>query len=211
MTFRSESDARGSLIGAARAIAARGLSHGSTGNVSVRFGNTIVITPTRSSMTTVTESELALLDENGLALRGSTPSKEAPLHRAVYSQRPSAGAVVHTHSTFATAVSCLADIDPADAMPALTAYYAMRIERLPVVDFYPPGDPALAESVGAIARDSPVMLLRNHGVVVSAATVDAAVEIAEEIERTAEIFLLLADKPVVTIPRDERTTLNQKY
>lgn len=210
MSEDTELETRHSLIATARAVAARGLSHGSTGNVSVRLGESILVTPTRSSMTTVEAHELALVDGLGNPLGGSAPSKETPLHLAIYARRPSAGAVVHTHSTYATAVSCLADIDPADALPALTAYYAMRVERLPVVDYYPPGDIRLAEQVGMLAPDHATMLLRNHGVVVAAATLDEALEIAEEVERTAEIFLLLAGRTVAAIPADERTRLYRR-
>lgn len=207
MSMQTELDARDSLVAAARAVFARKLSHGSTGNVSVRFGESVIVTPTRSSMSTVEPGELAVVDAGGASLGGPKPSKETPLHLAVYRQRPDIGAVVHTHSTYATAVSCLADIDPADALPALTAYYAMRVARLPVVDYCPPGDSRLAQQVGALAPAHDAMLLRNHGVVVAAATLGDAVDIAEEIERTAEIFLLLAGRRTSPLSEEERTRL----
>jgi ribulose-5-phosphate 4-epimerase/fuculose-1-phosphate aldolase len=210
MSVETELETRRRLIATARAVSARRLSHGSTGNVSVRLGKSILVTPTRSSMATVEAHELAVVDADGTALGVTRPSKETPLHVAIYSGRPSAGAVVHTHSTYATAVSCLADIDPADALPALTAYYAMRVERLPLIDYYPPGDVRLAERVRMLAPDHAAMLLRNHGVVVAAASLDEALEVAEEVERTAEIFLLLAGRTVSAIAADERTRLYQR-
>lgn len=207
MSMDTEQDARSNLVATARAVFARGLSHGSTGNVSVRFGETIMVTPTRSSMATVAPGELAVVDSGGASLGPAAPSKETPLHLAIYRQRPDIGAVVHTHSACATAVSCLVDIDPADALPALTAYYAMRVKKLPLVAYSPPGDSRLARQVGALAKVHDTMLLRNHGVVVGAATLSGALEIAEEIERTAEIYLLLAGRRTSPISDDERSRL----
>lgn len=207
MSGDAEQDARSNLVATARAVFARGLSHGSTGNVSVRFGKTIMVTPTRSSMATVAPGELAVVDSGGATLGSAAPSKETPLHLAIYRRRPDIGAVVHTHSTYATAVSCLADIDPADVLPALTAYYAMRVKTLPLVGYSPPGDGRLAQQVGVLANDHDTMLLRNHGVVATAATLSGALEIAEEIERTAEIYLLLAGRKTSPISEEERSQL----
>lgn len=105
--------------------------------------------------------------------------------------RPEAGAVVHTHSTHAAAVSCLADLDPADALPALTAYYAMRVGTMPLVGYHPPGDPWLVEAAERLAPRHHALLLANHGPIVAAATVTAAMDAIEEIEQTARLFFLL--------------------
>lgn len=199
---------RDELIGMARSIAARGLSHGSTGNVSIRRGDEVVITPTGSSLATVEANDLAVLSlDDGRPRTDAAASKEAPLHLAVYRHRPEARAVAHTHSTYATALSCLSDVDAGDALPPLTAYYAMRVDALPLVDYCAPGDPRLAELAGTVARDHAAMLLRNHGPVVAATTPTASVDVIEEIEQTARIFLALAGQPIAPLPGEERARL----
>lgn len=203
----TEEAARAELISAARAVAARGLSHGSTGNVSIRVDDRILVTPTRSSLATVTAEELALTDLDGTAQTGAAPSKEAFLHAAIYRNRPPARAIVHTHSLHATAVSCLADLDPADALPPLTAYYAMRVEALPLVDYCAPGDRRLADLAGAAAQTNAALLLRNHGPVVAAGSATNAVDVIEEIEQMAKIVLLLQGRQTQPLSAAERARL----
>lgn len=186
-----ETEARRSIVAAARSLFARSLTHGSTGNISVRTGANILVTPTGSSLGTVTEDELSVIDARGAHVDGPEPSKEAFLHAAVLRARPAAHAVVHTHSTYAAAVSCLADIDPDDALPPLTAYFAMRVGQLPLLPYHAPGDPSLEELAERVARDHLALLLSNHGPVVSGTTLTAAVDAIEELEETAKVFLLL--------------------
>lgn len=207
---RNEQAARAELITAARAVAERGLSHGSTGNVSVRIDDRILVTPTRSSLASVTADELALLDLDGAPLTDAAPSKEAFLHAAIYRNRPQAGAIVHTHSLHAAAISCLGDLDPEDALPPLTAYYAMRVEALPLVDYCAPGDQRLADLAGDVARRHAAMLLRNHGPVVAAARPGSAVDVVEEIEQMAKITLLLQGRQTAPLPEKERARLHAR-
>lgn len=202
-----ENECREAVVAAARAAAARGLSHGSTGNISVRHDDRLLVTPTRSSLATVEARDLAMLDLQGRALTDAAPSKESFLHAAIYRSRPEARAIVHTHSLHATAISCLAGLDPADALPALTAYYAMRVRALPLVDYCAPGDQRLADMVGALARTHAAMLLRNHGPVVAAHTPAGAVDVAEEIEQTAKLFLLLRGQDTAPLAPEERARL----
>lgn len=183
--------ARVRIIEVSRYVHERGLTHGSTGNVSIRVGNQIVVTPTGQSLRSLEPSQLAVIGMDGAVLSEARPSKEAVLHAAVYRARPDASAVIHTHSLYSTAVSCLKDVDEVDALPPLTAYYAMRVGRLPVVPFYPPGDPGLAKHAGSIAEDAHSMLLRNHGAVVAGRTLDHALDVLEELEQTAQLYLLL--------------------
>lgn len=182
---------RDDVIRAARSLFDRGLTHGSTGNISVRGEGGILVTPTGSSLGTVTADELSLIDDRGRHLAGAAPSKEAFLHAAVLRARPGAQAVVHTHSTHAAAVSCLADLDPSDALPPLTAYFAMRIGRLPLLPYHAPGDDALEDLAERTARDHVALLLSNHGPVVAGTTLSAAMDALEELEETAKLFLLL--------------------
>jgi ribulose-5-phosphate 4-epimerase/fuculose-1-phosphate aldolase len=187
----NEDQLRHSVVAAARSIFTRGLTRGSTGNISVRFGERIILTPTGSSLGTVEPEDLAIIDAHGRHLDGNKPSKEAFLHAAVLRARPQASAVVHTHSTHAAAVSCLADLDPARALPPLTAYFAMRVGSLPLLPYHAPGDASLEQLAEATARKSPAMLLANHGPVISGTSLAAAMDAIEELEETAKLFLLL--------------------
>ncbi len=119
------------------------------------------------------------------------PTKESFLHLAVYDQRPGSGAVVHLHATYSVAVSVLADLDPADLLPPITAYYVMRVGKLPLVPFYAPGDMKLAEAVRETASAHHAILLANHGPVVAGSDLSAALDAAEELEETARLFMLL--------------------
>lgn len=198
---------RNELIDMARSVAERRLSHGTTGNVSIRRGDHILITPTRSSLATVAAEELAVLDLDGHPAADAVPSKEAPLHIAVYRSRPDATAVAHTHSLYATGLSCLAGLKNDDALPPLTAYYAMLVRALPLVDFFPPGDSRLAELAGVTARANAAMLLRNHGPVAAAENAATAVDVIEEIELTAKLFLTLQGQAIRPLPERERQHL----
>jgi 3-dehydro-4-phosphotetronate decarboxylase len=191
----NEDEARSALIVAARSLFSRGLTHGSTGNLSVRVGERILVTPTGSSLGTVASGELSVIDASGAHLSGPRPSKEAFLHAAILRARPGDTAVVHTHSTYAAALSCLDGLDEADALPPLTAYFAMRIGRLPLLPYCAPGDAALGAAVGAAASSHHALLLRNHGPVVSAPTLAAATDALEELEQTAKLYFLLAGHP----------------
>ena len=121
---------------------------------------------------------------------GDPPTKELPLHRAFYEGRPQTQAVVHLHSTFATALSCLADSIPEDAIPPITPYMVMRVGRVPVLPYTAPGSPDVAPLVRAKAPDHAAVLLANHGPVVAGTSLDAAVFTAEELEETAKLVVL---------------------
>lgn len=172
-------------------IFARGLTAGSSGNISARVADGWLMTPTNASLGRLDPARLSKLDDSGKLLSGDAPTKESFLHRVMYEEREKAGAVIHLHSTHSVAISCLADIDPADVLPPITAYYVMRIGRLPLVPYYRPGDTALAEAVRGFAGKHHAVLLANHGPVVAGASLDAAANAIEELEETAKLFLLL--------------------
>ncbi|TQL19488.1 3-oxo-tetronate 4-phosphate decarboxylase [Streptomyces sp. SLBN-134] len=187
-----ESAARTRIVRTARSLFARGLTHGSTGNLSVRLADgTLLLTPTGSSLGTVEEDELSRTDLSGRHLDGPRPTKEAFLHAAFYRARPGAHAVVHLHSTHSTAVSCLDGVDPANALPPLTAYYAMRVGTLPLLPYHAPGDNALEPLAEETARTHHAVLLANHGPVVAGASLEQAADAIEELEETARLHLLL--------------------
>jgi ribulose-5-phosphate 4-epimerase/fuculose-1-phosphate aldolase len=172
----------------------RGLTAGSSGNLSVRLDDGWLLTPTNSSLGRLDPRRLSRLDAAGALVSGDPPSKESFLHLAVYRHRPAAHAIVHLHSTHSAAVSCLNDLNPQDCIPPLTAYFVMKIGRLPLVPYYRPGAPELADIVGRLAATHPAILLANHGPVVAGTSLEAAVNAAEELEETARIFLLLKDQ-----------------
>ncbi|SMD07356.1 3-oxo-tetronate 4-phosphate decarboxylase [Kibdelosporangium aridum] len=200
---------RDKLVTAARSLYQRGLTHGSTGNVSVRVGDKVLVTPTGASLGTLLPGEVSVMDVHGKHLSGPRPSKEAFLHAIMLRERPTANAVVHTHSTYSAAVSCLADIDSADAIPALTAYFAMRVGKLPLLPYYAPGDTGISADVARAAADHSTLLLSNHGPVIAGADLAAAIDALDEIEHTAKIFLLLHGMPTRPLTEQQRQALVQ--
>lgn len=189
----------------------RGLTAGSTGNISVRLddGSTLM-TPTNASLGDLDPARLSLLDADGNPVSGDRPTKEAFLHRCMYCEREGAGAVVHLHSTHSVAVSILADTDPGDVLPPLTAYYVMRVGRLPLVPYFPPGDAALAEAVKAKAGENHALLLANHGPVVAGATLAEAQYAVEELEETAKLFLMLSDRAIRPLTPEQAEALRSR-
>jgi ribulose-5-phosphate 4-epimerase/fuculose-1-phosphate aldolase len=188
-------------------IFARGLTAGSSGNISARVADGWLMTPTNASLGRLDPARLSKLDDSGKPLSGDAPTKESFLHRVMYEERVKTGAVIHLHSTHSVAISCLADIDPADVLPPITAYYVMRVGRLPLVPYYRPGDMALAEAVRGFAGKHHAVLLANHGPVVAGASLDAAANAIEELEETAKLFLLLRGCKTRFLTKEQVTEL----
>jgi ribulose-5-phosphate 4-epimerase/fuculose-1-phosphate aldolase len=175
-----------------RSIFDRGLTFGSTGNISLRLPDGgWLMTPTNASLGNLDPARLSLIGADGELLSGDKPTKEAFLHRVMYAERVDARAVVHIHSTHSVAVSCLHGLDRHDCLPPLTAYYIMRVGRLPLIPYYAPGDEALALAVGKLAGKHHAVLLANHGPVVAGTSLENALYATEELEETAKLFLLL--------------------
>ena len=183
--------ARDAICEIGASIFNRGLTAGSSGNISLRIEGGWLMTPTNASLGRLDPARLSQLDDAGRLIGGDPPTKESFLHRVMYEERPTTGAVVHLHSTHSVAVSCLAEIDSEDVLPPITAYYVMRVGRLPLVPYFRPGDLALAEAVRGFAGKHHAVLLANHGPVVGGANLDAAVNAIEELEETAKLYLLL--------------------
>ena len=203
----SESKLREEICRLGESLFTRGLTFGSAGNISVRLEGGWLMTPTNVSLGRLDPARLAKLDANGKLVSGDPPTKETFLHRAMYSERPQATAVVHLHSTYSVAVSALADIDTANVLPPITAYYVMRVGRLPLVAYYPPGDLALADAVQRLAGKHHAVLLANHGPVVAGSTLDAAANAIEELEETAKLFLLLRGSKVRLLTNEQVAAL----
>ncbi|PCI53545.1 MAG: aldolase, partial [Alphaproteobacteria bacterium] len=169
----------------------RGYTCGSSGNISVKLTDGILVTPTNCCLGRLEPDQISKVSWEGNHQSGGKPSKETFLHLAMYNSRPDEAAIVHLHSTYSVAVSCLKNIDPKNVLPAITAYYVMRVGQLPLVPYYAPGDMNLARHVEKLASQSRAMLLANHGPVIASQTLDQAVYAMEELEETAKLFLLL--------------------
>lgn len=192
----TEGQAREALVQHGKSLFARGYSCGTSGNLSTRLaGGDYLMSPTNVSLGRLDPDRLSRLDSNGTHLDGPPPTKEAWLHLAMYRARPDDMAVVHLHSTYATALSCLTERPDSDMLPPITPYVVMRVGRVARVPYSRPGDETAASAIAALARDCRALLLANHGPVVSGSSLDAAVAAAEELEETAKLFFVLGDRP----------------
>lgn len=202
-----ETRLRDEIVEVGKSLFDRCFTFGSTGNISARLSNgDLLMTPTNASLGAIDPARLSRFSAEGIHVDGDKPTKEAFLHQCMYCERAGAGAVVHLHSTNAVAVSLIDGLDPDDLLPPLTAYYVMRIGKLPMAPYFPPGDVALAEAVRERARESHAVLLANHGPVVAGKTLREAQYATEELEETAKLFLMLRGeriRPLTTQQRDE--------
>ena len=188
----SETKLREDICRFGRSLFERGLTPGSSGNISVRLDDGgWLVTPTNASLGFLDPAKMSRLDTAGRLISGDAPTKEVPLHTALYQTRSAARAVVHLHSTHSVALSMLPEIDPRAALPPMTAYYMMKCAPTALVPYYRPGDPAVADAIKGLAGQYSSVLLANHGPVVSGDTLEAAVFATEELEETAKLYLLL--------------------
>lgn len=205
MSATTEAEDRRDIVAVAHSLFDRGYTHGSTGNISVRTARGILVTPTGVSLGFVTADELSLIADDGTLLDGPPATKEAFLHAAVLGARPQDRAAVHTHSLHAAAISCLTGLDEDNVLPRLTAYYTMRIERLPLLPYYAPGDSRLGPIARQHAATTNALLLRNHGPIVSGRTVQAAADALEELEQTARLYFLVAGRDLNLVAEETPT------
>jgi 3-dehydro-4-phosphotetronate decarboxylase len=186
----SEDEIRAEIVRWSRSLFERRFTVGSSGNISVKLDDGYIVTPTNACMGFLEADRLSRLDGAGTHVSGDAPTKELPLHFAFYAARPTARAVVHLHSTYATALSCLADVDPADAVAPITPYMVMRVGRVPVIEYVRPGAPEIAPLIRARAGEHSAVLLANHGPVVAGKSLEAAVFTIEELEETARLLMV---------------------
>ncbi|MGO4855333.1 3-oxo-tetronate 4-phosphate decarboxylase [Phaeovulum sp. W22_SRMD_FR3] len=191
----AEGAARAEMARLCRSLFERGFSVGTAGNVSVRLEDGILMSPTNVRLGDLIPERISKLDFEGRHVAGDKPTKETFLHQAFYDTRPEAGAVVHLHSTWATALSCLADTDPEDCVPPLTPYVVMRVGTVKLLPYTRPGDPATGTLIRALQGRYAAVLLANHGPVVSGRTLFSAVAAAEELEETARLLVALRGHP----------------
>jgi len=192
----TEDRAREKLVEHGQSLFARGYSCGTSGNLSVRLDEGgYLMSPTNVSLGRLDPARLSKLDPSGHHLDGPPPTKEAWLHFAMYKSRPGDAAVVHLHSTYATALSCLTDRPADDMLPAITPYVVMRVGPVARVPYARPGNAEAGDTISALAVAHRALLLANHGPVVSGPDLDTAVAASEELEETARLFFILGERP----------------
>lgn len=207
----SEQALREQMVSLARSMFERGYATGGAGNLSVKLPNGhFLATPTGSSFGRLVAEELSVVDIDGNQISGKKASKEIAFHLAIYRNKPTCNAIVHLHSTYLTALSCLENLDMNNAIKPFTPYYVMRVGELPVIPYLRPGHPQIAEELAKRASDYRAFLLANHGPVITGTDLTDAVDNAEELEETAKLMFLLKDKPVRYLTDDEVTDLQRR-
>lgn len=208
----SEKQLREDMVRYARSMFERGYSSGGAGNISLKLpdGN-ILATPANSSFGDLDADELSKVTMQGELLSGQKASKEVLMHLAMYRQRPHCGGIVHLHSPWLTALSCLPGIDPENALPPITPYYVMRVGKLPVVPYIRPGSPIIAEHVEKLAAEHNAILLANHGPIISGKDIREAVFNAEELEETAKLYFMLKPFGMNTLTQENVEELNATF
>lgn len=207
----TDAQSREALCRIGRSLFDRGFTHGSTGNLSLRTAGGILMTPTGTSLRDLDPAKLSLVGPDGTLISGNHPTKECALHLAMYRARPDDISIVHTHGLHSTALSVLSGLSEHNVLPALTAYYAMRIGRLPLVPYFPPGDPGLAAHIEKVAQTHHAFLLANHGPIVSGRSLEGTADALEELEATARMWWLVRHESVRTLSNDEVAELARLF
>ena len=204
----TESTLRNNMVVIAKSFFMRGLASGSSGNMSIRLPNGgFIATPTGSSMNSLTADSLSTLDNNGNHIGGLKPTKEILIHLACYSLRSDCNAIVHLHSPYATAVSCLSNLNPQDAVLPLTPYGLMRYGRVGFVPYHAPGSNGLLTDITAKIPQHAALLLGNHGQLMTGKNLDAAASNADELEDSCRLLILTQGHNVRVLTPEEQTDL----
>ena len=200
----SESNLREQICTLAKSLFDRGLTHGSTGNISARTDDGgLLVSPTGTSFGRLDPARLSRFDAEGAFIDGDKPTKEMPLHTAFYTTRSSAGAVVHLHSCHSVALSMMPEANADDFLPPLTPYGIMKLGRVKLLPFFLPGDPAMGEAVRGLAGKRSAVMLANHGPVVAGKDVEAACNAIEELEDTARLALMTRGMNPIGLTKDQ--------
>ena len=191
----------------------RGLTHGSTGNISVRLnGDDILVTPTGSSFGRLDPNQIVKVTKDGEFIGSSSPTKELPLHQAFYETRGmKSGAVVHLHSTHSVALSMLPGINEDNVLPSYTPYSIMLLGKVKLLPFFVPGDPAMGDAIKGLAGKRSAVLLANHGPVVSSKDLESSVNAIEELEATAKLALILKGADARALDESQINSVVNKF
>lgn len=208
----SEAKLREAICRLAQSLYDRGLTHGSTGNISSRTKDGgLLVSPTGTSFGRLDPARLSRFDADGRLIDGDAPTKEMPLHSAFYDTRSTAGAVVHLHSCHSVALSLLPDNDADNFIPPLTPYAIMQLGKVKLLPFFVPGDPAMGDAVRGLAGKRAAVMLANHGPVVAGKTVEAACNAIEELEATARLALMMRGLPAQALSSDQISQVITKF
>ena len=200
----SDLDLREQVCVLAKSLFDRGLTHGSTGNISARTEDGgLLVSPTGTSFGRLDPGRLSRFDAKGMHVAGDKPTKEMPLHSAFYDTRSTAGAVVHLHACHSVALSMLPDADEDNFLPPLTPYGIMKLGKVKLLPFFLPGDPAMGDAVRGLAGKRSAVMLANHGPVVAGKDIEAACNAVEELEETARLALMLRGTGAVGLTDDQ--------
>jgi len=191
----------------------RGITHGSTGNISVRLeDDDILVTPSGSSFGRLDPNDIVKVTKSGQFLGSLTPTKELPLHKAFYETRGlKSGAVVHLHSTHSVALSMLPGIDEDSVLPSYTPYSIMLLGKVKLLPFFVPGDPAMGDAIRGLAGKRSAVLLANHGPVVSGKDLESSVNAIEELEATAKLALILKGADAKALDNAQINSVVKKF
>ena len=204
----AEAQLREQICLLAKSLFDRGLTHGSTGNISARTPDGgLLVSPTGTSFGRLDPARLSRFDARGRLIGGDKPTKEMPLHTAFYETRSNAGAVVHLHSVHSVAWSLMPDADEDDFLPAFTPYAIMKLGRVKLLPYFRPGDPAMGDAVRGLAGKRSAVMLANHGPVVAGKDVEAACNAIEELEDTARLAMLMRGTPARRLTEAQITDL----
>ena len=203
---------RDRICALAKSLFDRGLTHGSTGNISARTEDGgLLVSPTGTSFGRLDPARLSRFDAQGRHVGGDKPTKEMPLHSAFYDTRSSAGAVVHLHSCHSVALSMMPDVDPDNFLPPLTPYGIMKLGKVKLLPFFLPGDPAMGEAVRGLAGKRTAVMLANHGPVVAGRDIEAACNAIEELEDTARLAMMTRGMQPRGLTEDQVQALVTKF
>lgn len=207
-----ESELREQICLLAKSMFDRGLTGGSTGNISARTPDGgLLVSPTGTSFGRLDPAHLSRFDGKGALIDGDQPTKEMPLHNAFYDTRSTAGAVVHLHSCHSVALSMTPDVDPENFLPPLTPYAIMKLGRVKLLPFFLPGDPAMGEAVRGLAGKRSAVMLANHGPVVAGKDIEAACNAIEELEDTAKLAMMMQNINTRMLSDDDVQALVTKF
>jgi ribulose-5-phosphate 4-epimerase/fuculose-1-phosphate aldolase len=207
-----ETTAREGIARWAKSMFDRGLTNGSSGNISMRLSDgRLLVTPTGSSMGFIDPARISLIDASGHLVSGDAPTKEMPLHSAFYDTRHGVGAVVHLHSCHSVVLSVLPETDPDNIIPPITAYSVMKLGRVKLLPYFMPGDPAMGEAVKGLLGKRSAVLLANHGPVVCGKDLDAAVYAMEELEEAAKLTLLCRGLSPTLLTQKQVSDLAERF
>lgn len=211
MSSKTENQARDQMVLHGHSLHARGYVPGSSGNLSVRLSDGILVTPTNSCLGRLDPARISKLDLDGHHVTGDPPSKEGFLHLQMYRSRPEMKAVAHLHSTYAVALSCCDGLNPKNVLPAMTPYQVMKTGEVPLLPYFPPGDPGLANAVGTMAQAHHAILLANHGPVIGGKNLDIAVYAIEELEESARLHFVLEGRDTRPLNASQVAELKRRF